>query len=152
MARVSDLAQYPLVLTSAKTPLYCHSQHRNLARLRRLLPDPLAEMNPATAGRYGISAGDWVAIVTPQGRVRARARLTAGLADGVIAAQHGWWQACPELNLSGYDPLSPDGANINLVIGNEAFDPVSGAAPHRPYCCKIERLADPARKLRNVTE
>jgi anaerobic selenocysteine-containing dehydrogenase len=137
-----DLAQqYPLVLTSAKTPLYCHSQHRNLTRLRRLLPDPLIDMNPATAASHGIGAGDWVAIVTPQGRVRARARLTAGLADGVAAAQHGWWQGCPTLDLPGYDPVSPDGANINLVIGNEAFDPVSGAAPHRSYCCRVERLA-----------
>jgi anaerobic selenocysteine-containing dehydrogenase len=144
VARLPDLAQqYPLVLTSAKTPLYCHSQHRNLARLRRLLPDPLIEMNPATAASHGIAANEWVAIVTPQGRARARARLTAGLADGVVAAQHGWWQACADLDLPGYDPLGPDGANINLVIGNEAFDPVSGAAPHRSYCCRVERLADP---------
>jgi anaerobic selenocysteine-containing dehydrogenase len=144
VARLPDLAQqYPLVLTSAKTPLYCHSQHRNLVRLRRLLPDPLIEMNPATAASHGIAADEWVAIVTPQGRARARARLTAGLADGVVAAQHGWWQACAALDLPGYDPLGPDGANINLVIGNEAVDPVSGAAPHRSYCCRVERLADP---------
>ena len=142
-AQIPEFAQrYPLVLTSAKTPLYCHSQHRNLARLRRLLPDPLVDMNPATAASHGIAAGDWVAIVTPQGRVRARARLTGGLADGVVAAQHGWWQACAALDLPGYDPLGPDGANINLVIGNESFDPVSGAAPHRSYCCRVERLTD----------
>ena len=142
---LSDIArQYPLVLTSAKTPLYCHSQHRNLAPLRRLLPDPRVDINPATAARYGIATGDWVWIVTPQGRVRARARLTPGLSDGVIAAQHGWWQACPDLDLPGYDPLGPDGANINLVIGNEVFDPVSGAAPHRSHRCNIERLADPS--------
>lgn len=140
----SEMAwQFPLVLTSAKTPLYCHSQHRNLAPLRRLLPDPLIDINPTTAASYGIAAGDWVAIVTPEGRVRARARLTAGLSDGVVAAQHGWWQACPDLDLPGYDPLAPDGANINFVIGNEVFDPVSGAAPHRSYRCKIERLVDP---------
>jgi hypothetical protein len=31
-ARASDRAQqFPLVLTSAKAPLYCESQHRNLA-------------------------------------------------------------------------------------------------------------------------
>ncbi len=141
LARRSGLAQqFPLVLTSAKTPLYCHSQHRNLTRLRRLLPDPLIEISPATAASHGIGAGDWVAIVTPRGRVHARARLTAALADGIVAAQHGWWQACPDLGLPGYDALSPDGANINLVIGNEAVDPVSGAAPHRSYCCKLERL------------
>src|SRR5438105_15592681 len=41
--------------------------------------------------------------LTPQGRVRARARFTGGLADGVVAAQHGWWQACAALDLPGYD-------------------------------------------------
>jgi anaerobic selenocysteine-containing dehydrogenase len=81
-----------------------------------------------------------VAIVTPVGRVRAKARFVGSLADGVVGAQHGWWQACTELGLPGYDALSADGANINLVIGHETCDPVSGAAPHRSYHCEIERL------------
>lgn len=137
-------ARFPLTLTSAKTPLYCHSQHRNLPRLRRSLPEPFVEMNPATAAARGISEGDWVAIVTPKGRIRARARLVATLADGVVGAQHGWWQACPELDLPGYDPLGDNGANLNLVIGNEGFDPVSGAPPHRAYPCEIEKLPESA--------
>jgi anaerobic selenocysteine-containing dehydrogenase len=148
-ARLSNLErQYPLVLTSARTPLYCHSQHRNLVPLRRLLPDPSVELSPATAASHGVGAGDWVEIITPNGRVCPRARLTPSLADGVVAAQHGWWQSCPDLNLPGYDPLSPGGANINLVIGNEAFDPVSGAATHRSYCCRIERLGEAAAVVR----
>jgi anaerobic selenocysteine-containing dehydrogenase len=135
---------FPLLLTSAKTPLFCHSQHRNLPRLRRTLPDPIVEMSPATAASRGIEAGDWVAIVTSKGRVRARARLVASLADGVVGAQHGWWQACAELGLPGYDALSDDGANVNLVIGVEVSDPVSGAAPHRSYPCEIEKLVEHA--------
>jgi anaerobic selenocysteine-containing dehydrogenase len=132
---------FPLILTSAKTPLYCHSQHRNLPRLRRALPHPIVEMSPATAAARGIDEGDWVAIVTPTGRVRARARLVTTLADGVVGAQHGWWQACPDLDLPGYDALAADGANINLVIGAETCDPVRGAAPHRSYRCEIEKLS-----------
>lgn len=133
-------ATFPFVLTSAKTPLYCHSQHRNLPRLRGALKEPLVEMNPATAARRGISEGEWVAIVSPKGRIRARAHLVATLADGVVAAQHGWWQACPGLDLPGYDPLSAAGANLNLIIGNEEIDAVSGAPPHRSYRCEIEKL------------
>jgi hypothetical protein len=30
---------------------------------------------------------------------RARARLNGTLGDGIVAAQHGWWQTCPELRL-----------------------------------------------------
>ena len=137
--RSDDKRQFPLVLTSTKSPLYCHSQYRNVARLRRLVPEPVVELSPATAASRGIGPGDWVRITTPLGRVRARARLMANLAEGVIAAQHGWWQACPELDLPGYNALSSDGANINLVIGSDAVDPVSGVAPLRAYCCNVER-------------
>jgi anaerobic selenocysteine-containing dehydrogenase len=141
--RRSDTGQaFPLFLTSAKSPLYCHIQHRNLPRLRRLLPEPVLEMNRATAASRGIRQNDWVAIVTPKGRLGARARLVTGLADGVVGAQHGWWQACADLGLPGYDPLSTAGANINLVIGNETFDPVSGAVPHRSYLCEIEKSVE----------
>jgi anaerobic selenocysteine-containing dehydrogenase len=139
-APFAEAPGFPLTLTSAKTPLYCHSQHRNLARLRRLEPDPVAELNPATAAARGIREGDWLAIATPRGRVRARAQLNAALADGIVAARHGWWQACPELELPSYDALDSEGANLNLAIGVEAADPVSGAAPLRCYPCQIEKL------------
>jgi anaerobic selenocysteine-containing dehydrogenase len=141
-APVSAAPGFPMTLTSAKTPLYCHSQHRNLARLRRLEPDPVAEISPLTAAARDIGDGDWLEIATSHGRVRARARLNASLADGIVAARHGWWQACPELELPGYDALDPEGANINLVIGVEAVDPVSGATPHRCYPCEISKLYD----------
>ena len=138
----SQAPGFPLTLTAAKTPLYCHSQHRNLARLRRLEPDPVAEISPITAATRDIRDGEWVSIATPRGRVKARAKLNLHLADGIVAARHGWWQACAELDLPGYDALGPDGANINLVIGTNAADPVSGAASHRCYPCDISPLAD----------
>jgi anaerobic selenocysteine-containing dehydrogenase len=136
--------EFPLVLTSAKTPIYCHSQHRNLPRLRRVVPDPVVELNPATAALHQIEQNAWVSISTPRGSVRARAHLNASLADGVIGGQHGWWQSCPDLGLPGYDALGPDGANINLVIGDEVLDAISGAAPHRCYPARLQRLADSA--------
>ena len=43
----------------------------------------------------------------------------------VVCAPYDWWQACNELGLPGYDPLSPLGANINLVIPNTHIDPIS---------------------------
>jgi anaerobic selenocysteine-containing dehydrogenase len=79
-------------------------------------------------------------ISTMRGSIRARAHLNASLADGVVGGQHGWWQSCPDLGLPGYDPLGSDGANINLVIGDEVLDPVSGAAPHRAYPCQLHKL------------
>jgi len=97
------------------------------------------ELHPAAAAERGIRSGDWVTVETPEGRVRARARLNDSLEPRVVCGQHGWWQACPELGAPGYDPFCPDGANFNFIIGNAAIDPMSGSVPHRAYLCQIRR-------------
>ena len=57
----------------------------------------------------------------------------------MVCGQHGWWQECSEIGAPGYDPFSSAGANYNLVIGNAAFDPVSGSVPLRAYLCQVSR-------------
>jgi anaerobic selenocysteine-containing dehydrogenase len=131
--------RYPLILTCAKHTLFCESQHRALPGLRRLAMDPEVELHPAAAAARGIGPGDWVYIETPEGSVRARARLNDMLQPDVVCGQHGWWQACPELNAPGYDPFDADGANFNLIIGSGAIDPISGSVPHRAYLCQLRR-------------
>jgi anaerobic selenocysteine-containing dehydrogenase len=152
--------RFPLALTSAKTPLYCHSQHRNLPRLRRFAPDPIAEMSPATADARGIGNGDWIVIATPRGRVRARARFNGTLGDGIVAAQHGWWQACPELGLPGYDG-SPIRCRIcpyflaesvdkrGLADGRFARRPVLKPPRYRIAVCNPSLLTDFTRQPAN---
>jgi anaerobic selenocysteine-containing dehydrogenase len=141
VARPDLAARFPLVLTSAKSPLFCQTQHRALPSLRKRAAHPEVELHPATAEARGIAAGDLVSIETPEGRVRARARLNDTLDPRVVVGEHGWWQACPELGAPGYDPFGPQGANFNLLIGSTATDPVSGTASHRSYLCEIRRTA-----------
>jgi anaerobic selenocysteine-containing dehydrogenase len=137
-----ELAErYPLILTCAKNTLFCETQQRGLPSLRRKAMDPEVEMNPLAAAERGIHPGDWVRVETPEGSIRARARLDDTLKPGVVCGQHGWWQACPDIDAPGYDPFSSEGANFNLIIGNGAIDPISGSVPHRAYLCQI-RLAD----------
>jgi anaerobic selenocysteine-containing dehydrogenase len=131
--------RYPLLLTCAKNTLFCESQHRALPSLRRQALDPEVELHPAAAEERDIRPGDWVSIETPEGSVRARARLNDTLKPNVVCGQHGWWQASKDLGAPGYDPFSPDGANFNLIIGNGAIDPISGSVPHRAYLCQIRR-------------
>jgi anaerobic selenocysteine-containing dehydrogenase len=132
--------QYPLILTCAKHAVFCESQHRALPSLRRLARDPEVEVHPLAAEERGIHPGDWVYIETPRGRVRARAKLNEALAPNVVCGQHGWWQACADIGMPGFDPFSSEGANLNLVIGNEAIDPISGSVPHRAYLCQIRSV------------
>jgi anaerobic selenocysteine-containing dehydrogenase len=97
------------------------------------------QLHPAAAQARDIAEGDWVSIVTPEGSVRARAKLNGQLDPRVVIGEHGWWQACPEINAPGYDPFSAHGANLNLIIGSSALDPISGTASHRAYLCDIKR-------------
>jgi anaerobic selenocysteine-containing dehydrogenase len=136
-----ELAErYPLILTCAKNPLFCESQQRGLPSLRRQAMDPEVELHPQAAAQRGIQPGDWVKLETPEGSIRVRARLNDTLESNVVCGQHGWWQASPEIGAPGYDPFSAEGANYNLIIGNQAIDPISGSVPHRAYLCQVSRI------------
>jgi anaerobic selenocysteine-containing dehydrogenase len=142
--RRPDLAaRYPLLLTSAKVVQFCHSQHRNLPRLRRHSPDPEVELHPSAAAARGIAPDDWVVIETPRATMRARARLDSRLAPEVVCAQFGWWQACPPLDLPGYEAEGPGSANYNALIDTEITDPLSGAPALRSSLCEVRRLGAP---------
>ncbi len=137
VSRPDLAARFPLVLTCAKHTLFCETQHRALPSLRRLALDPEVELHPLAAAERGIRPGDWVRLETPHGSVRARARLNDTLQPNVVCGQHGWWQACPDIGAPGYDAFSSEGANFNLIIGNDDIDPISGSVPHRAYLCQV---------------
>ncbi len=135
-------ARYPLTLTSAKSPLFCHSQHRALPSLRRKQPDPIAELHPQTAGSLGIADRDWIRIESPSGSIRARARLTRAIAPSVVCAQHGWWQGCAELGLPDTPIDGPGSANFNHLIDSLTADPISGSLPLRSSLCRVEPVEE----------
>lgn len=132
-------AQFPLILTSAKPSLFCQTQHRAVSSLRQRAKEPEVELHPAAAQARGIAERDLVSIETPEGSVRARARLNGDLDPRVVVGEHGWWQHCAELGAPGYDPFGSMGANLNLLIGTTALDPVSGTASHRSSLCQVRR-------------
>lgn len=138
-----DLAgEFPLVLTCTKTLHFCETQHRQVASLRRHVPDPEVELHPDTASERGIAEGDWVEIRTPKGEVRARAAFNDSLAPNVVSAQHGWFEACEELDLPGFPPFGPGSANLNLVLSQTPSDPISGSSPLRAQMCQVARLTE----------
>ena len=140
---VNDLlpvdANYPLRLGSAKSVAYCHSQHRNIDSLRRLVPDPVVEISPDDAAARSIVQRDWVRIRTRSGDVVARAAIVPGLAPGAVFGQHGWWVDGGDG--TPYDRSHPLAANLNGAIGTDRADPVSGSIPLRCSWCEIEKMA-----------
>jgi anaerobic selenocysteine-containing dehydrogenase len=135
-----DLAErFPLVLTNAKRPQYMHSQLRGLPSLRKTAPNPTAEIHPETAKRFDVTSGQWIVVETPSGRIRAQAHVTEAILPGVVCCSHGWWEACAELGLPGFDPFTDAGANQNLLVHNDQHDPVSGGTPHRSTLCRVTK-------------
>jgi anaerobic selenocysteine-containing dehydrogenase len=133
-------AEFPLVLTNAKFTTYIHSQQRALSSLRKASPEPSADLNPETAARYGIKNKEWMIVETPRGAIKVKARVTPNIVAGVVCVQHGWWQACTELELPGYSPYDSNGANPGTLIGADLTDPISGSLPHRSYLCRIHSV------------
>jgi len=138
LSRPELAAQFPLVLTNAKFTTYVHSQQRALPSLRKASPEPSADIHPETALRYGVKNKQWIIVESPRGAIRVKARVTTDILPGVICCQHGWWQGCKELELPGYNPYEPTGANPATLVGTEIADPVSGSLPHRSYLCRVK--------------
>ncbi|WPZ34750.1 molybdopterin-dependent oxidoreductase [Thalassobaculum sp. OXR-137] len=133
-----EAAAYPLRLGSAKTVAYCHSQHRNIPSLRRLMPDPIVEMAAEDAEARGLGQGDWAVVKTARGRAVARVSIIRDLEPGGVFGQHGWWVDGPDG--SPYDRDHRLAANINATIDTAVSDPVSGSIPLRCSRCEVERL------------
>jgi thiosulfate reductase/polysulfide reductase chain A len=126
--------EYPLVLTTGtKSPVFFHSEGRQIPYLREIEADPLVDINPETAEKFGIEEGSWVWIETLRGRIKQKARLTNGIDPRVIHAPHGWWfpeQPSPDHGLWQ--------SNANVLTRNgPPYDPAMGTYQLRALLCKI---------------
>jgi len=115
--------EYPLILTTGARILeYTHTKLRNIPQLRRSAPEPIAEIHPDTAGGYGITDGDTIAVETRKGQIKIKVRTTEDLAPGVVSIPHGWAQA-----------------NANVLTEMEPRDPVTGYPELKALLCRIKK-------------
>ena len=129
--------EYPLIITTGgRTEGYFISEGRQIKSLRKLMPDPLLEINSNTARRLGIVDGDWVWIESPRGgKIKQRARLTDGIHPSVVHAQHGWW--FPEKGPPDYGFRE---SNANLLTGGMPYDPHTGSESWRSFLGKVYKV------------
>ena len=115
---------YPLILiTGARMLAYTHWQMRNIPELRKLAPEPLAEINPSTAKKYGIANGDMITVETKGGQIKVKASLTEDLMPGVVSLAHGW----------------EDEFNANVLTELQPSDPITGYSEFRNIACRIKK-------------
>jgi anaerobic selenocysteine-containing dehydrogenase len=117
---------YPFnLITGSRTIVYSHSQYRNLARLRKLVPEPSVEINPEPAKRLGITDGGLVVLESSKGSITLKARVTPDIHPRVLSIQHGWEEA-----------------NVNLLTANEPHDPISGYPAFKTIPCRVRKIGE----------
>lgn len=133
--------QFPLILSSTKNRNFCQSQHRSVPSLRKRSPVPLVLIHPSLAQQKGVREGDWVELTTRIGAARFVAHFDESLHERVVLAEHGWWEACPEVAQPGYPVLGPGSSNFNALISWDHTDPISGSVPQRSFACDVRPCA-----------
>jgi anaerobic selenocysteine-containing dehydrogenase len=124
LSRPDLVDAYPLVLTSgARVMAYTHSQFRNIPRLRKLMPEPLVDINPADAAPRKIKTGNTVTITSPRGSIRMKTNVTDSILAGVVSLPHHW----------------PGEANVNLLVDDKTLDPISGFLPCKSQLCQVTK-------------
>lgn len=142
-----DLARdYPLILsTGRRSPVYFHSEHRQIPWLRSIDPDPLVEIHPETAAQQGIGNGQWVWVENWMGRARFKAKVTLVVPPWMVMATHAWWM--PEKEGAEPELYGTWEYNINLLLpmGEQGEDGLGTPVKHslcRIYKCRPEEVTD----------
>lgn len=137
LSATTMLQSYPLVLiTGARIPVFYHTDQRNIPWLREIYPEPLIEIHPDTAAKYGIKEGDWVWIETKRGKVKQKAKITLGIDPRVVHAVRWWYpeKSGPEHGIRE--------SSINFVTIDAPYDPGIGSPTMRGLLCKISKVEE----------
>ncbi|RWX43693.1 molybdopterin dinucleotide binding domain-containing protein [Candidatus Electrothrix aarhusensis] len=106
-----------------------------MASLRRLRPEPQAELHPDQAQEHDIQTGDWILVKSPRGSIRMKALVTDKIRSGTVSVDHGWW--FPEKTGPEFGFLE---ANANILTNNgPPYDPAFGTYQLRGLLCTIHK-------------
>lgn len=134
------MEEYPFILiTGGRSIAYFHSEGRQVPSLRKLVPDPVAQINPAAAKNLNVAEGDWIWLETPKvkgERVKFKTSLTEGIHPKVVHVPHGWW--FPERTGPEHGCFD---SNISVVMsGDPPRDIICGSVATRGTLCKIYKV------------
>jgi anaerobic selenocysteine-containing dehydrogenase len=135
------LEEYPLVLTTgARQVGLFHSEHRQIPHLRALHPQPILQIHPETAQKYGFAEGDWVWVENERGRAKRVVNLTTALDPRVCSTDHAWWY--PEAPQEAKDGLfGLWDLNINQLITYQPGKSGLGSN-YKTLLCRVYKVKD----------
>ena len=119
-AQAALTPQYPLRLLTPPAHHFLNSTYGNLPTLTRAEgSEPQVLLDPSDALAAGVQHGEYAEIVSEQGRVRRRVRVTDQVQPGVAVIEGTWW------GLS-----APDGQSVNAVTAQTLTDLGGGSTFH----------------------
>jgi anaerobic selenocysteine-containing dehydrogenase len=135
-AETAVIADYPLILqTGLREKTYHHSRFREQAWTRKVSPDPIVYLHPATAARAGAGEGDWITIEAAggSGTCRLKVKVTDDTLEDVLTTGVGWWR--PDAPAPHFGARE---VNINAALSYRTrHDLASGSADTRGIPCRI---------------
>ncbi len=131
--------EFPLVMTNGRLPVFHHLTLRNAPFIREIYPVAEIWINPVDASTYGVAHGNWVWVESQRGKIRAKARVTQGIARGVVYMERFWNPENLNTETGGWREM-----NVNLLTKNDApFNDVVGTYTLRGYQVKVSKADGP---------
>ncbi len=123
-------ADYPMVLMTGRVLEHWHtgSMTRRASVLNAIEPEPIVMLHPQVLDALGIQPGDWVAMNSRRGQLKARARADRGMRP-----------------TEAFMPFCFREAAANLLT-NDALDPV-GKIPEFKFCAIRIEAGEPAKAV-----
>ncbi|MCM3145014.1 nitrate reductase [Brevibacillus sp. MER 51] len=114
--------EYPLRLTTGRVVFHYLSgnQTRRIPFLKDMYPDPLLEVHPKTATRYGIEHDELVTLKTRRGEAQYRVKVIEAIREDTVFVPYHWGKE----------------QSINLLT-NPALDPYSKMPEFKACAAKI---------------
>lgn len=120
---VLPMDEYPLILsTGCRKPQLYHSRTYRLPWLMDLEEAPIIELHPETAEEQNVKKGEIVKLCTPIGSLEMPVVYNSSCLPGTVCVFHGAGEK-----------------DINYILDEHYYDPISGFPGFKSYCCKLEK-------------
>lgn len=128
---------YPLILTTGRIRDQWHTMTKTgkVARLQTHYPNPVLEMNPVDAYRYGIKDKEIVEVKSANGVVRVKVKSTDDIREGVVFLPMHWGKQL-EVDLNRANNLT-----------NTIIDPISKEPDFKFTCVSVSKYQKPKQKI-----
>lgn len=124
---------YPFSLINGQRRSHNANQILRQPGWRKTDADAALRIHPADLDELAAASGEWVAVVTPTGRVVTRAEADESMRRGQVAVPHGFG-----MTVADGGGTFIHGPRINLLTASTDRDPIAGTPHHKDVRCRLE--------------